>query len=254
MKRIFLCILGMAVLAIGLGACSSDDTTVEDEKIAEQNSNEVFSVSSMRELSLSKEVRLSKSTDLISELLYKFGAIGIEVYDMPDGTIKYEVKTQKEFNLNGKNLNLADYVFSINNNILISSDNESGEKVELSLIEGEPVEIKEGEIVRINQESIKNSKLVVGLVLMKEVVLDSKVKSTVTVHNEESTGCSFWNRYWVNAVGVTRSESIQTFNDGIHNYTNPGGAAHGCREYGETSTSCIWDNHLCITTQTYCCD
>src|SRR5690606_11268371 len=257
-KKIALSVLGVAVLTVGFIGCDSDDNTSKNQDSEKANNQEnsirTLSVYSISDLDLDKEVKLSKSTNLVSELLYQFGATRIEVYDIPDGTSQYQVNTQREFNINGTNFNLADYTFSLKGKILTSSNIKNNKKVQLSLIKGEPVEVEEGEIVRISKESIKKSELVVGLIIMKEMVLDSNVKATVTTYNEQSSGCSFWDRYWVNAVGITRTESIQTFEDGIGDYTNPGGSAHGCREYGEPSTSCVWDNHLCITTQTFCCD
>jgi|SRR5690554_5165522 len=258
LKKIALSVLGVAVLTVGLVGCNSDDNTAnnQDSEEAKQKENNIKSLSvySLSDLDLDKEVRLNKSTNLISELLYKFGATEVEVYNMPEEVSEYKVKTQREFNINGINLNFSNYTFSLKDNIITSSNIINNKKVHLSLVKGEPVEVKEGKVIRINEESIKKSELVVGLVIMKEIVLDLNVKSTVATHNAQSTSCSFWDRYYVNAVGVTRSESVLTLENGLDDYTAPGGGAHGCSEYGEPSTSCIWDEHWCITTQVFCCN
>jgi hypothetical protein len=63
--------------------------------------------------------------------------------------------------------------------------------------------------------------------------------------------CGFWDKYEVVSLGFTGYESQMNNYNATH---GSGALGAGCRSMGPTTTSCMYDNHVCATTKSFCCD
>lgn len=63
--------------------------------------------------------------------------------------------------------------------------------------------------------------------------------------------CNFWNKYEVISLGFTSYESKMNSYNATRGINALGA---GCRSMGPPTTSCLFDNHICATTRSFCCD
>lgn len=90
---------------------------------------------------------------------------------------------------------------------------------------------------------------------MKEITteIEYKVNAQAAVNdfNLKSAACSFWNTYYVYTTGGSRSVSEYNIDYEVAAYSDELG---GCHEIGDVSTSCLWEDHGCVSTQAFCCN
>src|SRR5690606_26431385 len=134
---------------------------------------------------LREEITVYESTDLISELFYKLGGEGISVIENSDGLVEFQVQTERDFYLNDEVLNFSNYEFVLDNEFLTVID-EEGLQVELYLLQGEPYIRDVNYEGLLESTDINENKIVVGLILMKEIILEDSAKSTAVVFSSQS--------------------------------------------------------------------
>lgn len=130
----------------------------------------------------------------------------------------------------------------------------SNSSLKLTLLDNQPYIIKPGYsgIMKNTSDDFKNVDLNVLLLFMKEMIItnDMKINAISLLNGELSQrgGCSYWNTYYVVASGGSRSVAETNLKD------KDDDDVVGCREIGGSDSSCIWENHICVATQAYCCD
>lgn len=81
------------------------------------------------------------------------------------------------------------------------------------------------------------------------MTLDNSTKSMVNLEKNVAK-CSFWDTYYSVSGGATRSASEESLTQSIE---EDAAESQGCTKIGGADTSCLTDNHGCVSTQTYCC-
>lgn len=191
-----------------------------------------------------------ETTSFVSDLLFNLGVIGINITNNTE-SILYEFRTKKSFKFNGEFVNLSNYTILFENGML-SLDTNS--ELKLTLVDNQPYIIKPNYsgFLDNNSDNFRNLELNILLLFMKEMIITNDIKiNTLELLDAEYSqrgGCSFWNTYYVVATGGSRSVAATNLK------YKEDDDVEGCREIGDADSSCVWDDHLCIATQAYCCD
>ncbi|MFW5759660.1 MAG: hypothetical protein ACOCXH_01645 [Cyclobacteriaceae bacterium] len=115
-------------------------------------------------------------------------------------------------------------------------------------------ELYEGYLYEL-QDIGKHTELIVLLLYITEITLNPNLRQDFNSRlATKSAGCSFWDTYHVIAFGFSESEAEYNLASEIDKYEAPGGAMEFCRKIGTMNSSCGIGEHLCVASQTYCCD
>lgn len=197
------------------------------------------------------KITLTESTNYVSSLFINMGVTKIVVGNSKD-ELTFKCLSEKSFFLNSDEINLSDYEVTLNDNILSLK---SCDSYKISMLNNEPyliTPIYEGYLSNVG-EFIKNKEIVVLFIYLKEITTETNLKINSLSVLSEDKSCSFLNTYYVFATGVSSSVASDNLAGEVGNYTGAGGRLRGCTPIGGVDTSCIWDNHACISTQAFCC-
>ncbi len=198
---------------------------------------------------LSDKVAVLHSTNFITPEFLNMGVTELTV-SKNDNLINYKAVSQKDFRLNYNNVRMSDFEVVLEGEFL-SLRNFPEYKISLS--SNEPyfiTPIFEGPIEKLEMQ-IKDEKISILLLFLREITIDNSVKINSISTLKQSKGCGFWNTYYVYATGSSRSVAEADLTSEISDYSND---LEGRTKYGGTDTSCLWENHACVSSQAYCCN
>ena len=230
------------IVSILCYSCSQDD--INSDKL----NSEFFE--------LNRNVTLKETTSNVSNLMLNMGVTAIKVSGTSNSTL-FEFNTAKEFRMNGKSIDLSNYAVILENGKISLKSNSN---LSLTLLNDQPYIISSEYSGFIKSEDIfDKTDFNILLLFMKELVTDNsnKVDAKAIIStdlSQKTSGCSFWDTYYVYATGGSRSVSEANLEDEEQEYISDGGDLEGCTPVGESDSSCVWDNHGCIATQAYCCE
>ena len=94
-------------------------------------------------------------------------------------------------------------------------------------------------------DEINDNKVLLLLILLNEFT------NPVAMDEEKKVepSCSYWDTY--TAVTGGRSKSVAEAN--LASLVAGADSLSDCTKLGGVDTSCIWGNHLCISSQSFCC-
>jgi len=199
---------------------------------------------------LIQQLKVINTTEDVTDLILNMGVSKI-VVDKTGDILNYSNVSQKTFRLNGETIDMKNYSFLIKNNALyIKEYPEYG----ISLLNGYPYFISPiytGPSDKID-DKITDIKLSLLLLYLNELTQDSSIKSnSKSTLNSKTQGCSFWNTYYVYSTGGSASVAQANLQEEVDDYSD---FLSGCTEIGGSDTSCLWENHGCVSTQAYCCN
>jgi len=218
-----------------------------------ENENEINnSEKAKTNQSILNKISELESSNLLSEQLLKLDIEKINVSQNNDDYI-ITYYSQKSFYIDKNSININEIEFLYN-----SSENK------LSLSNSPEYYIVQNEnlyyintpekIIDLNKENDfqldKESSLL--LLILSDLSTDNIHKGTYKNYSRKyPKSCSFWDQYEVVSLGFTAYQSQ------MNNYNATHGAGvlgAGCRRMGPPATSCLGDQHFCMTTQSFCCD
>lgn len=199
---------------------------------------------------LSEKLMVKESTENISDLLFNMGVSKINV-EYSDNRFLFKNETQKSFILNGKTLDLEDYDFILEKEFLYLKDFPDYKVSILNELPFFDTPLFKG-FSENQEENIKDTKISLLLLYLNEIILDNDVKLSFKESLSYKTqGCSFWDTYTVYATGNSRSVAESDLQTEQLSYSDD---LEGCTPYGGVDSSCLWENHGCVATQSYCCN
>lgn len=241
MNKIFKLSLSVILAVICFG-CSQ-------EKI---NSDEL----NQKTYELESRIALNNTTSNVSELFLNMGVTAITVSENPNYKL-YEFRTEKLFALNGNWIDLNEYPILLKDG-MISFANKS--TLNLTIYNNQPYIVSENYtgVLNSNNSTLQSVELNILQLFMNEMITENNAKFDANFVYEQnslrSSGCGFWDTYYVYGTGGSSSVAQANLQDSIAEDTGIGGDVQGCRAFGGNDTSCLWGNHACVSTQAYCCD
>jgi hypothetical protein len=200
---------------------------------------------------LDKLVSLKKSTDNVSDIFLNMGVTEINV-SHESNSVVYNAKTEKDFNLNGENIDLSNYTVILKEGKISLISNPS---FELTIYQNQPYIVSPSYTGFTVEDYFMDKDFNLLLLFMKEITteIDCKISAQAAVNdfNLKSASCSFWNTYYVYTTGGSRSVAESRMPNEINEYSSSLG---GCSAIGGIDSSCLWENHGCIATQAFCCN
>lgn len=236
-----------------LSSCSQDDNNNIEKSI-----NDNFKTNSLSfkapNYQLEEKITIAKTTSKISQLFLNMGVVEVIVSDRGN-LIEYSFTTKKTFGINGEGTDFKNYkIILIDGMITISSNS----NVKLTIFENQPYIItptykgflKSGEY-------IDNKDFNLLYLFMNELITPetNKTDAGSSIGNAGG-GCSFGNTHYVYATGGSASVAEANLPGEIAHYTNGFNTLDlsKCNKFGGVDTSCVWGNHLCLSTQAFCCN
>lgn len=210
------------------------------------------------ELELNSQVTLVKSTTYVSNLFLNMGVTGINVSSKTNSKI-YEFKTEKEFWMNNQSIDLSKYKVILEHGKIHL---ESNPNFNLSLLDNQPYIISSNYSGFVESvDYFSNIDFNILMIFMNELITEDylKIDAEALVNNNSSLlekSCSFWNTYYVFSAAFSRSVSIANLQGEINNFTSGFNILDisDCTQFGGVDTSCVTQNHGCISTQAFCCN
>lgn len=190
------------------------------------------------------------------QIFLNMGVTGISVTKTLKSTL-YEFQTEKIFIMNGKSIDLSNYSVILEEGMISLSSNPS---LKLTLLDDQLYIVKPNHSGLIeSQDYFKSTGFNILMFFMKEMITSDKLKINAMdllddKLSQKSSGCSFWETYYVYSTGGSRSVSESNLDSQTELEESAGEDVEGCRKIGEPDSSCVWENHGCVTTQAYCCD
>jgi|GEM_PF-3475881 len=257
-------LVALATLIFGIAcfvACSNEEITNEsniDSEILNKSLVEDVSIGNYLKafsLNLSDQVVLTQTTNFISDIFLNMGVSKI-IVTRNGNSIEFGVETIKTFFLNGKNIDLSEYIFVLEDDFLKIKDFDN---IKLS-VSGDDLYVMSSSyfgLVKDKQHFFDSLEFNILLFFIREITLNLENKiefsQAVTTYANRQ-GCSFWNSYYIYSAGLSQSSSEANLKDEISNYMGAGGSLSDCRKVGGIDTTCARGNHICISTQAVCCD
>lgn len=203
---------------------------------------------------LEQKITVKTTTNLISDALIKGGIAKIDVQIGNDYTI-YKLLKIEGVNITEGSLDLSKFYFTLKNGKLSCSGNPN---LSVSLDNNEVIIQTKDFVGSLDKYLLQNNfilkELPVLLLMLREITLPEIEKiNTLTAQFKKSRiagGCSWWNTYVAFSVNVSREMAMNELREA-------GPLVHWgkiCRVTTEMESSCYTDSHLCIATQTYCCE
>lgn len=237
--------LGMTILVmvLTLNSCNNEDSEIND---LSQLGKELSEANNLRE-----------PTTSVSRMFLNMGVTAINVTNVGEKTI-YTFETEKEFGICKVNINWADYTVVLEGGLVyLQSDPE----YKLTVKDDKPY-IQSLEYEGYAELGFHYEKKEFNLLLLfiAEMTSNNTMKSdSRKVLKTESKGaaCSFWDTYYVFTTGFSRSVALENLKEemeyrenAFYNTAN----VIGCTKIGTPDTSCVTENHGCVSSQAYCCD
>jgi len=222
----------------------------------ESNTNKEVLEKSINQSELKSKITVSTSTDLITDVFYKMGVSGIEVKGSND-QLMYSFNTLKTFGISGKDIDLAEYPITFDGTELFFNNKTD---IKVSLQDGKPY-IRTSDyqgIYKDLKDDQVSLEIEVLILFMNEITTSNEIKKTFDDTAAEydqlytaisgGGGCSFWNTYYVFSAGASSAVAQNGLPSEIAHY-----GMSNCSSIGGVDTSCVFDNHLCVSTQAFCC-
>ena len=203
---------------------------------------------------LKDKITISQTTSKISQLFLNMGVVEVKVSKM-ENFIEYGFTTKKMFGINGEGTDFKDYKITLNDGMISISSNTN---IKLTIFENKPYIITPTYEGFLNSgEYINDKNFNLLYIFMNELITpeSSKIDAGI-IDNVYSRGCAFGNTKYVFSTGFSRSVSEANLPDEIAHYTSGFNSldVSGCTKFGGVDTSCVWGNHLCMSTQAFCCN
>jgi hypothetical protein len=226
---IFLCCFLISLLS----SCSVEETRNETENQLHKPVDQ-----------LEAKLKVRKDTKKLSNLFQKLGVVELKMVK-ENGTIAYLPQTKKSFGFNGEQIDFSRYTLIFNGNKLSLKrfPEYSVTIIKDKLIFSTP----ENNYMTIEEVNFQDDNIFALTAFIQELTLEEGKKSEVDLSRNQAK-CSFWDTYYVVSGGATRSASENNLTQSIATEDTS-----GCTAIGGTDTSCVTDNHGCMSTQTYCC-
>lgn len=197
-------------------------------------------------MDIESNLTLKSTTQYVSSHFLNMGVVQLTVKQVDNEKI-FQPITQKSFQLNGVDINLADYEVGLKDNFLYLKNNSS---YKISLSQCKPyivTPIFTGYIEDIRDE-IQNVNISILLLYLREITLDSCEKDDSNESIRTKSECGFWDTYYVYGTGGNKDVAEKQLRSEISDY-----GMEGCSAIGGTNTSCLWGEHGCVSSQAYCC-
>lgn len=224
-------------------SCSQDNTSI--------NTKLDTSASEFNQRLSSQE-----SSTILTKFFMNLGVVEILSTHESD-SIVYNFVTEKEFFINDEFVNLRNYPITMKDGEISLNSNPN---LKLTILNDQPyLNSPSYSGFLESEEFFRDKEINILLFFMKEIITtdDFKYHSNDYIINVQSeTGCSFWDTHYIFATGGSASVAEANLPAAISHYTsgfNTLDVSH-CRQFGSVDTSCVWGNHLCISTQAFCCD
>jgi hypothetical protein len=234
------------VLFITIGLFFYSCTT--DENVNEVSTNTRFK--SLRDMILVKS-----STSLLTKQFAGIGVSKINVkkeegflsrFGEQDTEVTFE--ELKPFYIENELINISDYTFVI-----------SGNKFVLGNDYTYFLSVEDGQLYLNTPNEKLNIAVDYDYVFEKEsslliLALNELTSTESKAHFDGGVfpaSCGFFDSYEVVSLGFTSYSSQMNSYNATH---GAGALGAGCRSMGPASTSCLFDNHVCATTRSFCCD
>lgn len=204
---------------------------------------------------LESRIALNNSTTNVSELFLNMGVTAITVTESPNSKL-YEFRTEKLFALNGNWIDINEYPILFKDGMISLANNST---LNLTIYNNQPYIVSDNYTGALdNNSKLNNIELSLLQLFMNEMIIENSEKIDANFIYEQnslrSSGCGFWDTYYVYGTGGSSSVAQANLQDSIAEDTGIGGDVEGCRAFGGVDTSCLWGNHACVSTQAYCCD
>jgi hypothetical protein len=229
-------------LALTFFACSNDENL---ENFSENK------LTSLDKEIFKQSITVKNNTTYLSSFLFKLGINQI-IVSKTDKIYNYKLNSNNGwFNLNGERVYLEHLSFEWNDNgLVLNNENYSLFSKEEKLF---VVNRLKQTIEEFGTEHSKNTGLVLTALVLKEITLKNDVKADAGLNSYRSS-CSIWNTYVITNSGFTRSVA-QAAGDLEASLAGSlcGMQGSSCSQMGSVDTSCLWENHLCMSSSTWCC-
>ena len=203
---------------------------------------------------LEEKSTIAKTTSKISQLFLNMGVIEVGVTNK-EKMIEYSFSTKKLFGINGEGTDFKNYKITLNNGMISISSNPN---IKLTILENQPY------IVTPTYKGFLKSGAYIDdkdfnllYLFMNELITPETSKTDASgIGSGSGGGCSFGNTHYVYATGGSASVAEANLPGEIAHYTSGFNTldVSGCTMFGGVDTSCVWGNHLCISTQAFCCN
>ncbi|NGP87513.1 hypothetical protein [Fodinibius halophilus] len=204
---------------------------------------------------LKENLTIENNQDLFSQEFVSLGVVKAEVKKRKSRT---DINFLQHNVISGDKHNSREQSFSfyIKDEVLHLDGKPS---LGVSLVNNSPYIITEnyqGPLEDFSKNNL-NKDLTLLLFALDEITSNSQNKIKANMfHRSTLSGCSFWNTYYLNSVGFTRSVAVSTIkSEGASRKVKDHEEATGetCSKIGGVDTSCVGENHGCLSTQAYCC-
>lgn len=231
----------MFIIGILIVSCSNSDDkqkqTLGDHLKSELDYNEIHPT-------------VVEPTNLITNDFLNLGVTDIHVSNN-DNILTYHFETVKTFFLAGEEINLNSTLISYSAGKFYYEDDPNGLSVSFS--NNVPIVSFNNVPYEGDQEHLYETKDVPILYfVVKELTTPSNLKkaSVILIQEAEMMACGFMNMYYVYGVGGNSSASKLDLYRESYRYAE---RMKGCKLVGVPATSCLWGEHICVTSQAYCC-
>lgn len=234
-----------------LSSCSQEDN---NEKLKNKSFSSSSSTFRTTNYQLEEKITIAKTTSKISQLFLNMGVIEIKVNNLEE-MIEYSFTTSKMFGINGEGTDYKNYKITLNEGMISISSNSN---IKLTIIENKPYIITPSYEGFLNSgEYINDKNFNLLYLFMNELITPETIKTdSSNIDSIYSRGCAFGNTKYVFSTAFSASVAEANLPDEIAHYTSGFNTLDlsGCRKFGGVDTSCVWGNHMCISTQAFCCN
>ncbi len=195
-----------------------------------------------------KYFTVKQTTNFIG-LFSRFQTEKIVVEEKPN-LISFNFKGLSTINLKAKDYSLSGLTFKIKNGNFYLDGNDSDY---IFILEGMPKIYSSGktsDLINGNPhlEISDVDMLIIGY-LELTTPFEKRTDSRVDFKNHRIQ-CSFFGTYYLTSVNTSSSTTLAEIESAVS-----GGAYNsGCTKIGGVDVSCLFDSHICVATQAYCCD
>lgn len=231
------------IIGVILFSCTTE------ESISESKSD----FKSIRDMILVKE-----STNLLTSQFANIGVSKININKedsffsrIGDEDIEVTFDEVKPFYIDEELVNISNYTFVVSGeNFILEENNSYYLSIENGLFYLNTPTQKLNLTIDYNYSFDKESSLLL-LAFNELTSTESKLPGGGGSGGGYPAPCGFWDKYEVVSLGFTSYESQMNSYNATH---GPGALGAGCRSMGPPTTSCMFDNHICATTRSFCCE
>lgn len=238
MKKI---VLTLVVSSLLLSACHE----IQEDSYSIENSALVSELDEMNQV--------FETTTQISQNLLNMGVKKIIVENNNNSSI-YRFETFKEFRMNSEQINWSNYTVELTNGFI---SQRSKSNLKIGIRDNQPIYKTSNSLEDVNKElSFKNNDYNILLIFLNELTMSTelKINSESLLNNysiQKSYACSIWDEVYVYSFGGSRSSALENLGPEIDEYSDE---LANCTVIGGIETSCVWGNHMCVATQSFCCE